>query len=205
MNEEPKEQADFGGCMAALIENAAFILGALLMFSKTVDLMSAFAPKVFLGYVGIEGIYGLAVGLMIEGMLVALKFGLGRPKNVIEWGWNILLILAPFVISALAQVFDSFVIRDTLSQQPQEIQVFVMWFVPSIPTLIVGLFVGKAILASIPQEIAGKYKIASIAKTVSARDTGKPLGFFTGLRERFARKKEAPTPDPTPASIKKQG
>src|SRR5574340_569796 len=199
MTDETK-QIDYGGCIATLIENGAFLLGAFLMFSKTVDLMSAFSPRTFLGYTDIEGIYGLAVGAMIEGMLVALKFGLGKPRNMVEWGWNILLIVAPFVISALAQVFDSFMIRETLHEQPQEVQVFVTWFVPSIPTLIVGLFVGKAILASIPAELAGRYKVASIAKTVTTTDTGKPAGFLGGWRDRFSKPKEAPTPDPTLAS-----
>ncbi len=193
---QEKQEFDFGGCIAVVMENGAFALGMLLMFSKTVDLMSAFAPKSILGYVGIESWYGLAVGVLIEGALFVMKLLLPRPKNVFDWAWNVVVVLVPFAISALAQVFDSFVVRETLAQQPQEIQVFVTWFVPSIPTIIMALFIGKAIFSSIPAEITPK------GMPHNKRDTGN--GGLMGFLQRTFTPKSGPAADPTSASIKNQ-
>lgn len=210
MNEQ-KEPMDYGGCFAQIVENGVFLLGAVLMFSKTVDLMSAFAPRSFMGYVGVESFYGLAVGLMVEGMLVALKISLGKPKNVLEWGWNIMLIVAPFIISAFAQVFDSFIVRETLDKQPAEVQWLVTWGVPSIPTLIVGLFVGKSILASIPEDMFRRMPkaVRPVSEvTVSRSNTGMSIrdrvsGLF-GNRRVIVTPQEEPVSVPPPASIEKK-
>jgi len=168
-------------------------LGMLLMFGKTVDLMSAFAPRSILGYVGIESWYGFAVGVLVEGALFVMKLLLPRPKNVMDWLWNVVVILVPFGISALAQPFDSFLVRDTLSQQPEEIQIFFNWAVPSVPTVIMALFIGKAIFSSIPAELMPKGLPVS-----TTRDTGMGFPRFANL---FKKQKSA-GPDPTAASIK---
>ena len=150
-----QNKINLGSGCAFLVENGVFVLGMVLMFSKTVDLMSIFAPAQFMGYEDVAAWYGFAVGVMIEGALVVMKFTIGTPKNLIEWLWTILLLIVTFSISAFAQVFDSFIIMDTLQEQPEEIQAILSWFVPSIPTLIVALFIGKSIFRSIPSELAG--------------------------------------------------
>ena len=185
---------DFSGCVATIVENGVFLLGMLLMFSKTVDLMSAFAPSSIMGYKGVETYYGLACGILIEGSLFVMKLLLSRSKNPFDWIWNIVVVIVPFIISALAQVFDSFLIRETMQSQPQEIQIFVNWFVPSIPTIIMALMIGKSIFANIPAGIGPKGM-----PTVSRLNTGKwnPLGF---LRVRTQK----PEVNPTSASIKEQ-
>ena len=128
----------------------------VLLFSRTVDLLTAFAPATLFGYAGMETFYGLAVGLLVEGALFAMKLTLGRAKNPIDWIWNVVVIIAPFLVSALAQVFDSFNVRNTMIQQPEYIQVFVQWFIPSIPTVIIGLLIGKSIFATMPASIMPK-------------------------------------------------
>jgi len=155
----PPEQSvamDFGGCASVFIENATFGLGMLLMFSKTVDLMSAFAPRTIMGYTGLEVVYGFAVGLLVEGAMFVMKLLLPRSKNPIDWLWTVVVVLTPFIISGLAQVFDSFEVRGAMGSQPEHIQVAVAWFVPSIPTIIIALLLGKTIFSSIPPEMLPK-------------------------------------------------
>lgn len=191
---EKENDVDFGGCVGWVVENVVFMLGMFLMFAKTVDLMSAFAPSSFMGYTGVEYWYGFAVGCMVEGALIVMKFLVGRPKNVIEWVWNVILLVVPFAISALAQVFDSFMVRDVIGKQPESIQQFVAWFVPSIPTIIVLLFVGKAIFASIPPEIAGKFAVAGKLKGQGFK-LKKP-DWLKGKNKDTGKPKKAPEPAP---------
>jgi hypothetical protein len=148
-----KQKIDYGAGCTWLVENGAFALGMLLMFSKTVDLMTAFAPKTIFSYTGVGLFYGLACGFLIEGALLVMKLSLPRAKNPADWAWNVLVVIAPFLISAAAQIIDSFYVRDTLAQQPPEVQLFISYFVPSIPTLIMALFIGKSVFASIPEDL----------------------------------------------------
>jgi len=192
---EDNNDFDFGALVTWVVENGVFALGAILMFTKTVDLMSAFAPSNFMGYTDIGNIYGMAVGVMIEGAFIAMKFQLGRPRNVLEWIWNVILIIAPFSISALAQVFDSFILRDTLSTQPQEVQLFVTWFVPSIPTVIVSLFIGKAIFGSIPPQMLRGFKksqVVEVEKPVTKMQAKKPTIKKSGFKNWVERMMPAP-------------
>ena len=148
MSEETQDDFDFGALVTWFIENGVFVIGAFVLFAKTSDLMTKFAPSEFMGYTDIASLYGFVVACMVEGAFVGMKLALGRPRNVLAWVSNVILIIAPFGVSALAQVFDSFITQDTLAQQTPEIQFFATWFIPSIPTLIVALFLGKAILES---------------------------------------------------------
>lgn len=171
-NKSSEQNFDFGACMGYAVENLVFLLGMALMFAKTVDLMSAFAPKQIFGYAGVEGWYGLAVGCLIEGALLVMKLLLPRAKNVIDWMWNVVVVVLPFLISALCQVFDSFQVRETLAQQPPEIQVFFNWFVPSVPTIIMALMIGKSIFTSMPDNMMPK-------GMKNARQAGGQMGFPT--------------------------
>lgn len=137
MNEQ-KSQSGIG-CFEIVLFGV-FILGTLLMFSKTADLMAAFAPASIGGYTGMETMYGIAVALLVDGLVAAMKFKvlfMGKAKSTIAWGWDIVLTLFPFVISSFAQVFDSFMVRETLQSQPATIQFLANWGIPLIPALIV--------------------------------------------------------------------
>ena len=135
-----------------IISFGVFILGTLVLFAKTSDLMTNFAPSEFMGYVQVEGIYGLAVALMVEGLMVAMKIKMmfQRSKNIIEWAWDTVLTFVPFVVSALAQSIDSMVIKETLDSQPSEIQLFVTWGVPAIPAFIIFLILVRGVIDSAP-------------------------------------------------------
>lgn len=185
-NQNSTPEFDLGGCMSYLVENAVFALGMLLMFSKTSDLMAAFAPSNIMGYTDVEAYYGIACGLLIEGAMFAMKMLLPRSKNAVDWLWNTLAVAAPFLISGLAQVFDSFIIRDELSKQPPEVQLFVSWFVPSIPTMIIGLLTIKAIMGSIPKELLPKGLPVNNSKTSMFDLLGR-------LWERFSNRAWRPT------------
>ena len=147
---------DLGGCAMWAIENGTFFLGMVLMFSKTVDLMVAFAPATIFGFSGLEVFYGMGVGLLVEGAAFVMKLTLPRAKNTMDWLWNVFVVALPFIISALAQIFDSFQVRSTMQAQPAWIQIFISWFVPSIPSVIIGALIGKAIFSSMPKELMPK-------------------------------------------------
>ena len=150
-NEEGQWDFSFLGKVGgSVLENAAFMLGAFLLFSRTSDLMTAFAPKTFLGYEGIEAVYGMMAALMVEGLLFAVKFSIVKSKNSIAWVWNIVLLAVTFGISALAQSIDSFVVRETLTSQPAEIQWAISWGVPLIPAIVVGVLMVKSVFDSVP-------------------------------------------------------
>lgn len=145
----------------------AFILGAILMFSKTSDLMTNFAPSSFMGYEGNSAIYGMGVALMVEGLMVAMKFKamFERAKGMIEWAWDIILTLVPFGISAAAQSIDSFIIKDTLASQPSEIQLLVTWGVPAIPAVVIGLILVRGFIESAP---TGMFKNVGVSTNAPA-------------------------------------
>lgn len=130
-----------------------FLLGAFLMFSKTSDLMAAFAPKKFFGYTDFEIVYGILCAMLLEGTIAAMKAKMlfsDHAQSRIEWAWDIVLTTFPFVISALAQVFDGFLVRQTLSSQPAWIQVLLDWGVPLIPPLVVGCILVYGFIISAP-------------------------------------------------------
>lgn len=187
---------EWAGCVAWVVENGVFAIGMFLMFSKTVDLMTAFAPRTIFGYTGVEVYYGMLVGVLVEGALFAMKLVLSRSKNPIDWVWNVLVVVLPFIISGLAQVIDSMSIRDTLRDQPQSFQLFVNWFVPSIPTLIIGLLIGKSIAGTIPAELMPGNLLASLRKK---NDTAGPS---FGLLRRVlpGRRSVVSTPASQPAA-----
>jgi len=131
------------------IETGIKFLGALLLFAKTTELMTAFAPKQILGYTGIEVFYGMACAIMVEGLFVTMSFQIKKSPNPQAWTWNLALIAIPFVISALAQPIDSFVMEKTITEQPAPIQFLVSWGVPMVPALIMGLVLVKNVLESV--------------------------------------------------------
>lgn len=150
------------GCIGWLMEWGVFVLGAVLMFAKTSELLAAFAPKSLMGYVGIESLYGAASALMVEGLFVAIKITndpvfSGKPKSVIQWITNTFIMLVPFAISLVAQPLDAFVIQGTLVNQPVEIQMVVSWGVPMIPGLIVFMIMVKSLMENLPDDISSKF------------------------------------------------
>lgn len=215
-----------GGCLGWALEWAVFILGAVLMFAKTAELLSAFAPKEWLGYVGIESLYGAVSAVMVEGLFVAIKLANdpvlnGRTHSLRTWITNAVVMTIPFLISIFAQPIDAFVVQGTLSEQPAEVQLLVSWGVPMVPGLIVGMILVKSLIASLPVSVLAKFgeRPGGQVKLPKVNLSGfNPFGWFKGngkerrghddrrdkgQQQKPPQKQEQPKPDPTPASTGK--
>ena len=145
---------DFGQLIQTLTFEVTFWLAALLLFFKTADLASEFAPTQIMGFVGVEHIYGFAVALTVEGALVASKYGIKSSVNGLSFAWSFLLILITFGLSAAAQVFDGLVSRELLLQQPVEVQLVANYGVPLIPALVLLLLLVKNVFDALPEDTA---------------------------------------------------
>ena len=140
-----------GKALELVIENGVFLIAAFMLFLKTSELLGTFAPAEFLGYTGIGPIYGIVCALLVEGLLVVAKLNLSRTQSSWNWLYSLLLILVTFTLSAMAQVADGFLIRQTLANQPMAIQYLVNYGVPLVPSIILALVLGKSIVGSLPE------------------------------------------------------
>lgn len=117
----------------------AVVIGALLLFAKTADVMSYFSPSILNDIVGfnVSIIYGLVTAAMIEGMILALHFNqraaFHSPAIWVKW----LLI----VISGVCQFYDGAITTNTLAQQTDTLKAVFQFGVPLIPLLIVVMII----------------------------------------------------------------
>lgn len=115
------------------------IVAAFLLFFRTADILSYFAPSNLNDLFGFDVslIYGAVCALLVEGAMLALHFNkrasIHTPAQVVKW--------ALFVISGVCQVFDGFVITDTLAQQTDTMKAIFSYGVPLVPLLVVGMVV----------------------------------------------------------------
>jgi hypothetical protein len=110
----------------------ALLVSASVLYFKTAQVMTAFAPSVVFGYTGLEVLFGNINALLVEGIVLALHFIPSMQKNESAMFFTWFL----FTISALCQVIDGFLMQNTLAQQPASIQFIVSWGIPLIPTII---------------------------------------------------------------------
>jgi hypothetical protein len=136
-----------------VIENLVFFVAAVVLFFKTSELLAIFAPQTILGYTTLGTVYGMVCALLVEGLLAVTKWSLDKKDNSMAWAYKVGLLIVTFLISAIAQVVDGLMIRDTLSQQPPIIQGLVIWGVPLVPSLILALAAGKAVFENIPPSV----------------------------------------------------
>ena len=206
-------EQDYGGrsCIQVLTL-AAFCWGALMMYPKTVDLLANFAPNDWMGYTDMAGWWAMGSALLIEGVMVILKFKMWiyPSRNLVEWVWDGVLTVAPFVMSALAQVFDGMLVRDVLTQQPQQIQMAVDWGVPLLPSFVIGLMIVYAMVESAPGNIFGGIKSGDGAKMprLSLPNLGmlNPLNWFrtNGKDKREGERRDKGQPQKPPKQEEKQ-
>jgi hypothetical protein len=123
----------------------AMFVAAIMLYFKTAQVMTVFAPSTMFGYTGLEVLFGNVSALLVEGIILALHFIPSMQNDSAKvFKWFL------FSISAFCQVVDGFVVQNTLSQQPESIRFLVSWGVPLIPTLIflglliIGVNHGKA-------------------------------------------------------------
>ena len=203
------DNRDIGGrgCIQ-LLSLLAFIWGAAMMFPRTVDLLSNFSPNTFLGYTGLAGYWAMGSALLIEGVMVLMKLKtwITPAKNLVEWLGDVLLTVTPFILSSLAQVFDGMIVRETLTQQPAEIQLLVTWLVPSLPAMMIGLLIAFALVESAPPGLFGGIGVGNRSTfsfpKVSLPEWMKPSNWFnrrvSDTANTQAEKRPNPTPLPTP-------
>jgi hypothetical protein len=116
----------------------AMLVAAIMLYFKTAQVMTVFAPSVVFGYTGLEVLFGQVSAMLVEGVLLALHFLPSVKKNEAAQAFKWFL----FAISAFCQVIDGFVVQNSLESQPASIQFLVSWGVPLIPTLIfLGLLI----------------------------------------------------------------
>jgi hypothetical protein len=139
--------------MDGLLVNGLILVGAFVMYAKTADLLSQFAPSEFFGYSNIAGGYGMVSALLVEGLFVVVKFSLSKKDNALEWGYKLLVMAVTLAISAAAQVIDGAMVRDTFSTQPALVQGLIGWLVPSVPTIVVLLAAGRAVFENMPDAV----------------------------------------------------
>src|SRR5512146_787502 len=118
--------------IALVIENTVFIVAAIVLFLGTSELFAIFAPRELIAS-GLADIYGWVSALLVEGLLVAIKFSLPHVKKAEAYAYNVLLILITFAISAGAQLADGYIIRDTLAEQSPAVQWLISVGVPLVP------------------------------------------------------------------------
>jgi hypothetical protein len=136
--------------LALVIENVVFLVAAVVLFLRTSELFTIFAPRGMQSG-GTAEIYGWVSAGLVEGLLVAVKFTLPHIKRSEAYAYNAFLILVTFGISAAAQLADGYIIRDTLDRQSPAVQWLIEVGVPLVPSLILLAVAGKSIVEHAPQ------------------------------------------------------
>lgn len=137
----------------SIVENAVFLVAAVVLFFKTTELLSLFAPAEIFGYTGLEFLYGATCALLVEGLLVVTKWSLDKSDNPMAWAYKVGLLVVTFLISASAQIADGVLIRDTLDQQPYVVQLLIQVGVPLVPSVILALAAGKTVFEKMPPAV----------------------------------------------------
>jgi hypothetical protein len=107
---------------------------AIILFFRTADILSYFAPSILTDIFGFDVslIYGSVCALAVEGVALALHFNrrarFYSPAIVVKW-----ILLA---VSGICQVFDGFVITNTLSQQTDTMKAVFSYGVPLVPLFV---------------------------------------------------------------------
>lgn len=123
--------------------SAAVVILSLLLFARTADVLSYFAPTILNMMVGadVSWLYGGVTAFFVEGVALAFHFDNRAqrhvPAQIVKW-----VLLA---VSGLCQVFDGNIITDTMSQMSEPMKFAFQWGVPLLPLFVVVLlfFVGK--------------------------------------------------------------
>jgi hypothetical protein len=123
--------------------DAAVVILAILLFFRTADVLTYFAPPLLNDMVGadVSWLYAFVMAFFVEGVALAFHFDRRAhrhtPAVIVKW-----VLLG---ISALCQVFDGNIITDNLASMSGPMKVGFQWGVPLLPIIVVVLlfFVGK--------------------------------------------------------------
>lgn len=124
------------------LDFAAYVLAAIL-FLKTADVLSYFAPQILNSILGfdVSFVYGSVCAVLVEGAALALHFnsraGRSSAAQIVKW-----ILLG---ISGACQVFDGFITAGNVAQMSDTLKFGLSYGVPLIPlAVLVMLFtIGK--------------------------------------------------------------
>lgn len=123
--------------------DAAVVILAILLFFRTADVLTHFAPPLASQILGADAswLYAILMAFWIEGVALAFHFDKRAhnhaPANITKW-----ILLG---ISALCQVYDGQIVTDSISQMSGPMKIGFQWGVPLLPIFVVVLlfWVGK--------------------------------------------------------------
>jgi hypothetical protein len=110
------------------------IVAAIILFAKTADVLSYFAPVLLSEILGFEAgiLYGMICAVLVEGLALALHFNpraaLSSTAQIVKW-----LLLG---ISGICQIFDGFITTDSVAQMSETLKAVLSYGVPLIPLVI---------------------------------------------------------------------
>jgi hypothetical protein len=116
------------------------IIAAGILFFRTADILSYFSPQILNDILGfdVSFMYGIVCALLVEGLALAIHFNRRAIRSgeaqVVKW-----VLLS---ISGLCQVFDGFVVTNTLAQQSDTMKAVFSYGVPLIPLTIMIMVFG---------------------------------------------------------------
>lgn len=121
----------------------AVVILAGLLFFKTAEVLSFFAPQFLNDIIGqdVGWLYGLVTAFFVEGIAIAFHFHPGArvhtPAVIVKW---ILIVL-----SGLCQVFDGRIVTQTIANMPDQQRLFFNYGIPLLPWFVIILlfFVGE--------------------------------------------------------------
>ena len=116
------------------------IIAAGILFFRTADILSYFSPQILNDILGFDVslIYGIVCAALVEGLALAIHFNrrasLSGTAKTVKW-----VLLS---ISGACQVFDGFVVTNTLAQQSDTMKAAFSYGVPLIPLAIMVMVFG---------------------------------------------------------------
>ena len=116
------------------IINAAVVVAAFALYSKTAEVMVALAPVTLFGQTGLSLIYGMTVAGLVEFVTLALHFLNAFEGNQRAEGYKWFL----FMISTFCQFLDQSLVKDVANRS--DIEAFFAWLALGIvPAIFFGL------------------------------------------------------------------
>lgn len=127
--------------------DVAVVLAAAILYVKTAEVLSYFAPETLNAIIGfdVSAIYGAVCAIIVEGGALYLHFNkrakMSASAQFTKWAF--------LAISGACQVFDGFIVTDTLSRQSGTVRFVFQYGVPLIPLIVVIMIFG---VGNLPEE-----------------------------------------------------
>ena len=120
------------------------VLIAVILFFKTADVMTYFAPPVLhdliLNFTGYDMqtalVYGITTAFLVEGLAIYLDFAMSNNGYAQFVKWVLI------GISALCQIYDGYIVQKITSQMTDSMKAVFSFGVPLIPIVIFALTLG---------------------------------------------------------------